>query len=53
MNLASMYLNGWGVQQDYVQAHMWASLTTARILEPETEMRNSALAQREPIAGLQ
>jgi len=29
-NLGGMYLNGWGVPQDNVQAHMWYSLAAAQ-----------------------
>ncbi len=29
-NLGVMYGNGWGVTQDYVQAHMWYNLAAAR-----------------------
>ena len=29
-NLGGMYLNGKGVPQDYIQAHMWSSLAAAK-----------------------
>ena len=31
LNLGFMYANGFGVSQDYVQAHMWYELATSRL----------------------
>jgi uncharacterized protein len=31
--LAQMYVDGYGVEQDYVQAHMWFNLSAAQGFE--------------------
>jgi len=43
-NLGVMYQEGRGVLQDYVQAHMWASLAAAQNQENATKLR-AALAE--------
>ena len=44
-NLGFMYSEGQGVQQDYVQAHMWISLAAAQDKESYREAR-ALLAKR-------
>ncbi len=47
-NLGSMYYHGYGVPQDYVQAHMWYKLAASR--HPPGEDRDRAAKNRDIIA---
>ena len=44
-----MYINGEGVPQSYVQAHMWHNLVASRATG---EMRERAVRNRDRVAGL-
>ena len=44
-NLGNMYDNGYGVPQDYIQAHMWFNLAAAQGNE-------SAIGNRDIITGM-
>ena len=48
VNLGVMYDNGWGVPQDYVQAHMWYNLSASR---RTGEARDNAVEGRDQVAG--
>ncbi len=43
-----MYSKGWGVPQDYVQAHMWYNLAAERGLKLGREYRDSLAKQMTP-----
>ncbi len=47
-NLGLMYDNGWGVPQDYVQAHMWYKLATSK--RPPSEYRDEAVKNSDIVA---
>ena len=40
-NLGNMYDNGYGVPQDYIQAHMWLNLASAQGNEDARELRDT------------
>ena len=44
-----MYLNGAGVPQDDVQAHMWYNLAASRLTG---KLRDDAIGGRDAVAGL-
>jgi len=46
--LGWMYHNGFGVMQDYVQAHMWYSLTAARGEKGASKWRDLLAEQMTP-----
>ncbi len=46
--LGLMYDNGWGVPQDYVQAHMWYKLATSSF--PPGEDLDTAVKNRDNVA---
>ncbi len=47
-NLGQMYRYGYGVPQDYVQAHMWYNLAASRF--PPGEYRDNAVKNRDIVA---
>ena len=47
-NLGNMYDNGYGVPQDYVQAHMWFTLAAAQGKENARQNRNIVAAKMTP-----
>lgn len=47
-NLGLMYVNGWGVQQDYVVAHMWFNLAAAGGLRKALTDRELVVAKMTP-----
>ena len=47
--LGVMYRDGWGVPQDYVQAHMWYNLAASR-LPPGTD-RDGAVKNRDILSA--
>ncbi len=47
--LGTMYGDGWGVPQDYVQAHMWYNLAASRL--PPGKDRDLAVENRDIIAA--
>ena len=49
-NLGTMYDNGHGVLQDYVESHKWFNLAASR--ETEEESQNGAIENRDTIAKL-
>ena len=46
--LGVMYDEGWGVQQDYVHAHMWLSLAVEHGYETAKEGRDEVAAKMTP-----
>jgi TPR repeat protein len=48
VNLGLMYAMGWGVQQDYVAAHMWLNLAAARGLREALTSRELVAAKMTP-----
>jgi TPR repeat protein len=48
-NLGFLYLNGLGVRQDYVIAHMWFNLAVAGGLTDATKNREAAAAKMTPV----
>ncbi len=46
-----MFVDGWGVPKDYVQAHMWFNLAAARIPASQTEKRDKAVENRDLVAA--
>src|SRR5260370_24370165 len=47
-NLGLMYVNGWGVPQDYVAAHMWFNLAAAGGLKDAATNRDRVAAKMTP-----
>jgi hypothetical protein len=45
-----MYLNGWGVPQDNLKAHMWFNLAAANFPATDLANRNAAARNRDVIA---
>ena len=50
-NLGIMYDTGQGVSQDYVQAHKWYNLSASRASADETDVRDSAVKNRDLVAA--
>ena len=50
-SLGLMYVLGWGVTQDYVQAHMWLNLAASQYSAPAVEKRDQAVKDRDIIAS--
>jgi TPR repeat protein len=50
-NLGAMYTNGWGVPQDYVEAHKWLNLAAAGFPAWEPERREMAVRNRDQLAA--
>jgi TPR repeat protein len=50
-NLGTMYRDGQGVPQDYVQAYVWFTLAATRFAASETEKRSKAIKDREEVAA--
>ena len=48
VNLGLMYAMGWGVQQDYVAAHMWFNLAAAGGLKSAATNRELVAAKMTP-----
>jgi uncharacterized protein len=50
-NLGLAYGKGHGVQQDYVQAHMWFNLAASQFSASEKEDRDQAIKLRDSLAS--
>jgi TPR repeat protein len=50
-NLGTMYIEGKGVLQDYVQAHMWLNLSVSRLPASEKKIRDEAVHNRDLVAA--
>ena len=50
-NLGHMYRIGFGVPQDYVQAHMWFNLAASRFPASDKESRERAVKNRDRVAS--
>jgi TPR repeat protein len=50
-NLGMMYVEGQGVSQDYVQAHMWLNLAATQLPALGTNQRNTTVDARDRVAS--
>jgi TPR repeat protein len=50
-NLGLMYDHGWGVLQDYVQAHKWYNLAAARYATWEPDIGATAARNRDRLTA--
>jgi TPR repeat protein len=46
-----MYANGWGMPQDYVEAHKWLNLAATGFPASEPEKREMAVRNRDQLAA--